>query len=383
MAPNPNCDQQKAAQYAVIDMRSDTLSLPTAEMRQAMFDAELGDDVCMEDPTVNRLEQKLAAIVGKEAALFVPSGTMSNLIAIMVHCSRRGSDVVVGDNSHVYLFEQGGAAQLAGVQLCPLPNKPDGTFCLTQFQENIRGRDLHEVITSMAIVENTQNMCGGKVLPLEYLDEFTRICRENGIKAHMDGARVFNAATAMGVPVSRVCRDFDSISICLSKSLCCPVGSVLLGSREFIVQARRTRKVLGGGMRQAGVLAAAGIVALDTIVPKLGDDHRRMHRIAKAIADLKSPWVILDAAEVETNICKLHMGDVKRFSGEWLMNRLQRVDENEIADGIVDQYGRPVIVKSGTRSTKSLRLVMYHHITDKQVDLAIKKITYCINKMNE
>lgn len=381
MAPIENYQQQKDAKR-IVDLRSDTLSLPTAEMRQAMFDAELGDDVYVEDPTVIALERKCAELTGKEAGLFVPSGTMGNLIALMVHCSRRGSEVVVGHLSHVYLFEQGGASQLAGVQLSPIENKPDGTFCLTEFQECFRGSDLHEVITTMAVVENTHNMCGGKVIPLKWLDEFTRICRANNITPHMDGARVFNAAAQLGVPVARVVRDFASVSICLSKSLCAPVGSVLVGSKTFVAQARRTRKVLGGAMRQVGVLAAAGIVALDTIVPKLSEDHRRMKRIAQAISALQSPLVQLDVATVETNICIMRMGDAERFPADWLHQRLLQVDEQEVADEIVDKDGHPIIVKTSTRNKHFLRIVMYHGISDEQADLAIKKLSYCIKNMH-
>lgn len=382
MAPIRTSQSHQAMTQRIVDLRSDTLSLPTSEMRQAMFDAEVGDDVYVEDPTVVELEHKLAKLTGKEAGLFVPSGTMANLIALMVHCNRRGCDVVVGHQSHVYLFEQGGAAQLAGVQLSPISNKSDGTFCLTEFAESFRGSDLHEVITTMAIVENTHNMCGGQVIPLDWLDQFTQICRDNNIVSHMDGARVFNAAEQLGVPVARVVRDFASVSICLSKSLCAPVGSVLVGSKAFIVAARRVRKVLGGGMRQVGVLAAAGIVAVDTVVPLLRDDHRRMKRIAEAIADLKSPLVVLDVNAVQTNICIMRMGDAERFPAAWLQQRLQRVEEHEVADGIVDANGLPIVLKTSSRNKHFLRIVNYHGITDEQVDLAIKKIVYCIKNMS-
>lgn len=375
--------QKSASAQRVVDLRSDTLSHPTAEMRKAMYEAEVGDDVFVEDPTVIELERKCAELFGKEAGLFVPSGTMGNLIALMVHCHRRGAEAIVGHLSHVYLFEQGGASQLAGVQISPIHNNPDGTFDLTEFQEQFRGVDLHEVTTTMAVVENTHNMCGGQVIPLEWLDEFTSICRQNNIIPHMDGARVFNAATHLGVPVSRIVRDFASVSICLSKGLCAPVGSILVGSEEFIVAARRTRKVLGGGMRQVGVLAAAGIVALDTIVPRLAEDHLRMRRIAQAVHDLNSPWVQLDVDTVNTNICIMTMVDSKQFPASWLQQRLLRVESGEVEAGIVDDEGNPIILKISSRNKNFSRLVMYNDITDEQVDYAIKKIVYCIKKMGK
>lgn len=372
-----------AANQCVVDLRSDTLSHPTAEMRKAMYDAEVGDDVFVEDPTVIELERKCAELFGKEAGLFVPSGTMGNLIAIMVHCHRRGVEAIVGHLSHVYLFEQGGASQLAGVQISPIQNNVDGTFDLIEFQDQFRGGDLHEVTTTMAVVENTHNMCGGKVIPLEWLDEFTSICRQNNIIAHMDGARVFNAATHLGVPVSRIVRDFDSVSICLSKGLCAPVGSILIGTKAFITAARRTRKALGGGMRQVGVLAAAGIVALDTIVPRLGDDHCRLKRIASAVHNLNSPWVQLELDTVNTNICIMTMVDSKLYPADWLQKRLLTVEDGEVADGIVDNDGRPIILKISSRNKNFARIVMYNDIDDEQVDLAIKKIVYCIKKMGK
>lgn len=375
--------QNNVNEQRIVDLRSDTISQPTAEMRQAMFEAKLGDDVYCEDPTVIELERKSAELLGKEAALFVPSGTMGNLIALMVHCGRRGTETIVGHLSHVYLFEQGGASQMAGVQLSPIHNEPDGTFSLTEFQEHFRGADLHEVVTTLAIVENTHNMCGGKVIPLEWLDEFTRICSEKNIKCHMDGARIMNASTYLGVPPSRIARNFDSVQFCLSKNLCAPVGSMLVGSKEFIAQARRTRKVLGGGMRQVGVLAAAGLLALDTVVPLLKKDHEQMKRVAQAIYDLESPWVQVDIASVQTNICILRMVDSKQYSADYLMERLLTVTDAEIAAGIVDNNGKAIVLKISSRNKNFARLVMYLGVTEELVDLAIKKITYCIKELSQ
>lgn len=220
----------------VIDLRSDTVSKPDEGMKQAMFDAVLGDDVYGEDPTANELERKSAELFGKEAALFVPTGTMANLLAVMVHCNNRGSEAIVGHLAHVFLYEQGGAAYLAGVLLNVIENNPDGTFSLEGVKSRIRGWDFHEPRTSLVLVENTHNICGGKVLPLDWLEELSTICKDNSMKLHMDGARIFNASASSGVPVSRIVRDVDSVCFCMSKGLSCPVGSVLIGTTEFIGQ---------------------------------------------------------------------------------------------------------------------------------------------------
>lgn len=366
---------------AVVDLRSDTKSLPIPEMKQAMFDAVLGDDVHAEDPTVNELERKSAELLGKEAAVFVPTGTMANLIAAMVHCHRRGTEAIVGHLSHNFLYEQGGAAHIGGIQMTTIKNKPDGTFCLRKFEERIRGSDQHEPLTALAVVENTHNMCGGKAIPMAWLDEFTHICRANGIATHMDGARVFNAAWYLNVPAARIVRDVDSISFCLSKALCAPVGSMLLGSHSFVAAARRIRKALGGGMRQAGVLAAAGIVALDIVVPRLIDDHRRTRKIAQAVHDLNSPWVRVDVDGVHTNICLLKMVDPARFPAEQLIQRLAAVTDDEIADGVVDNDGKAIVLQIHRRNKQFARMVIYPGITDDEIDRAIRKLTYCISKI--
>ena len=371
------------ASIRVVDLRSDTVSMPTDEMLKAMTEAKLGDDVYGEDPTVSALERKSAALLGKEAAIFVPSGTMGNLIAVLVHCNKRGSEVIVGEESHVFLYEQGGSAQFGGVQLNPIPNNPDGTFCLDKFKRKFRFYDQHEPITSLAIVENTHNMCGGKVIPLEWLDEFTKICRERKIPFHMDGARLFNAAACLSVPAARICRDFDSVNICLSKSLSAPIGSVLVGSSAFIEQARRMRKALGGGMRQVGVLGAAGIVALDTVVPKLYDDHQRLRRIADAIDKLNSPYVTVDVKNLHTNICMIRCRGLDNFTPEEFCQRLLQVREDEIANGVTDQNGNGIVIKASARDWQFMRIVIYHQITDELTDLAIKKFKYCIENIEK
>lgn len=365
--------------YYTVDMRSDTLSTPTDEMRQAMANAIVGDDVYGEDPTVNELERRSAELLGKEAALFVTSGTMGNLIATMVHCNRRGTEAIVGDLSHVFLYEQGSAAQLGGVQLSTLPNRPDGTFCLKQLVRKIRGFDLHEPITSLVVVENTHNMCGGRVVPLDWLERLAKVCKEHSLKMHMDGARVFNAAQVLNVPVARIVKDFDSVCFCLSKGLSSPVGSILAGSKDFITQARRMRKALGGGMRQVGVLAAAGIVSLEKIVPRLGEDHKNILDIAKAINSAGSPNINVDLATTETNILLVRINNSKITSDD-LQKRLLSVTEQEIKDNITDDQGRGIIVKVSARDWSFARIVSYHQITPKDVEMAIKKILYVIKE---
>uniref|UniRef100_A0A182F8D6 Aromatic amino acid beta-eliminating lyase/threonine aldolase domain-containing protein n=1 Tax=Anopheles albimanus TaxID=7167 RepID=A0A182F8D6_ANOAL len=360
----------------VVDFRSDTVSVPTPSMRQAIFEAVVGDDVYGEDPTVRKLEQRSAALFGKEAALFVPTGTMANLLAIMVHCSRRGTEAVVGDMAHGFLYEQGGAAQIAGVLLNTIRNNPDGTFCLNELSKKFRGFDVHEPNTVLVMVENTHNMCGGKVLPLDWLENLSKMCAEKGAKVvHMDGARVFNAAVHLNLPVSRVVRDVDSVCFCLSKGLACPVGSVLVGSAEFIKEAHRLRKALGGGMRQVGFLAAAGLCALDEIVPKLKDDHARTRRVAEAIDQLSSPIFKVDLENLHTNILMVQILSKKVHSSD-LAHRLATVYPGEEEAGVVDSQGKGIVLKLSARDWSFARIVIYTNVTDEDVELAIKKIRY-------
>ncbi|XP_055306445.1 uncharacterized protein LOC129570757 [Sitodiplosis mosellana] len=367
----------------VIDLRSDAVSQPTEQMRRAMANAEVGDDVFGEDPTVQKLERQCAELFGKEAALFVSSGTMGHLISIMVHCNQRGCEVIVGGSSHVYLYEQGGAATIAGVSLDIIPNNEDGTYSLDEFRSKIRGSDeIHEPTTTMAVVENTHNISGGKVVPLEWIDKLASICKSEGIKLHMDGSRVFHAAKYLNVPVSRIARDFDSLTFCLTK-VCAPIGSVLLGSKDFIRQARRIRKALGGGMRQVGVLAAAGLVALREVVPKLGDDHRHTKQIAQAIYDSKSPFITVEINKVQTNICMIHLLKSEKYSAKYFVERLQKITPEELSEGITDKSGNGVVIKVCARDEwNCIRYVVYHHIDDESTELAIKKIKYCIAELN-
>ncbi|MBN1857800.1 low-specificity L-threonine aldolase, partial [Candidatus Bipolaricaulota bacterium] len=266
-----------------IDLRSDTVTQPTGAMREAMFTAAVGDDVYGEDPTVCALEDTMADMLGFEAALFVASGTMGNLVAVLTHAGR-GDEVIIGDRSHTFLYEAGGISALGGVHPHTIPNDDDGTLALDAILEAIRTDNIHFPRSRALCLENTHNRCGGTVLGIEYVDSACELAHEHGLAVHLDGARLLNAATALGVPASELTRHVDSVMICLSKGLGAPVGSVLCGSRRFIEQALRIRKLVGGGMRQAGILAAAGMFALSHHVDRLADDHRRATCLAEGIS---------------------------------------------------------------------------------------------------
>ncbi|MFM5154052.1 low-specificity L-threonine aldolase [Aeromonas veronii] len=284
-----------------IDLRSDTVTQPTDAMRQAMLHAEVGDDVYGEDPGVNALEAFGARLLGKQAALFVPSGTMSNLLAVMSHC-QRGEGAILGNAAHIYRYEAQGSAVLGSVALQPLPMQRDGTLAFDDIKATLAPDDAHFVQTRLICLENTHN---GKVLPLSYLQEMGAFVAERGLKLHLDGARLFNAAVASETPVEVIAAPFDSISICLSKGLGAPVGSLLVGSHDFIARARRLRKMLGGGMRQAGILAQAGLFALEQHVTRLADDHRRAKRLAEGLAALSG--IELDLSLVQSNMVFLRL----------------------------------------------------------------------------
>jgi len=262
-----------------VDLRSDTVTKPTPSMRDAMARAEVGDDVFADDPTVNALQERIAAMLGKEAALFVPSGTQSNLIAMMSHCGR-GDEYIVGQMAHTYRWEGGGAAVLGSVQPQPLEHQPDGTLALADIAAAIKPDDSHFARTRLLCLENT---LGGKALGMGYMADATALARKHGLATHLDGARLFNAATALGVPAKDIAQHFDSVSVCFSKGLGAPVGSALCGSKALIKSAHRWRKMLGGGMRQAGVLAAGALHALDHHVTRLADDHALARRLAEGL----------------------------------------------------------------------------------------------------
>ena len=276
------------------DFRSDTVTRPSAAMRAAMAQAEVGDDVFGDDPTVKRLEAEVAARLGKEAGLFAPSGTQSNLLALMSHCER-GDEYIVGQQAHCYRWEAGGAAVLGSIQPQPIANAADGTMPLDEIASSIKPDDPHFARTRLLALENT---IGGKVLPSEYVAQATALARRHGLACHLDGVRVFNASVALDVPVSTLTESFDTVSVCLSKGLGAPVGSVLVGTAPLIARARRLRKMLGGGMRQAGILAAAGCFALEHNVARLSVDHANAKALAQGLAKLPG----LTAAPPDTNI---------------------------------------------------------------------------------
>jgi threonine aldolase len=282
----------------LVDLRSDTVTLPTAEMRRAMAAAELGDDVYGEDPTVRRLEELAAGLAGKQAALFVPSGTMGNEIAVLTH-TRRGDEAIVEAGSHVYDAEVGGLALLAGVQARPLVGRrglPDPA----EVAAAIRPEDVHYPRTGLLCLENPHNAAGGVVAAPAEVAELADIVHRQGIPLHLDGARIFNGAVALGVPAAALAAPADSVMFCLSKGLCCPVGSIVAGSEGFIFEARRARKLLGGGLRQAGVLAAAGLVALRTMVERLAEDHENAFLLGQGLAE--EPGLSVDLTCVQTNM---------------------------------------------------------------------------------
>jgi threonine aldolase len=294
----------------VIDLRSDTVTVPSDSMRRAMYEAEVGDDVFGEDPTVRRLEEMSAAITGKEAALFVASGTMSNLVAIMSHCGR-GDEAICGGDSHIVQYEVAGAAGVAGVQLRTVPNGPRGELDPAQVEHIIRGENVHHPTTALLCIENTHNRCSGAVISLDDTQVLADVAHRHNVAVHIDGARIFNAALAAGASVADMAGPADSIGFCLSKGLGAPVGSVLCGSADFIAKARRNRKMVGGGMRQAGVIAAAGVYALEHMVERLAEDHENAKVLARGLAEL--PVVDLDAESIQTNIVIFRVEDSLGF----------------------------------------------------------------------
>jgi len=344
-----------------IDLRSDTVTQPTPAMREAMASAEVGDDVYGEDPTINRLEKMAADRMGKQAGLFVPSGTMGNLAAMLVHCGR-GDEMILGDLAHTFLYEAGGAAALGGIHPRTLPTESDGTLAISAIEEAIRGDDPHFPTTRLICLENTHNRCGGAVLSLAYANDVGKLAQRNGLRLHLDGARIFNAAAALGVDASKLAESSDSVTFCLSKGLCAPVGSVLCGNEDFIYRARRARKQLGGGMRQAGVLAAAGVVALESMVNRLADDHRRAQILADELREL--PGVILENDPPPTNMIYMRLSNDAGLDGEALAEAMSQ-EKIKIHPG------------GGNR----IRLVLHYWIDDEALDKVISAFTAIFGKV--
>ena len=334
-----------------IDLRSDTVTQPTEAMRQAMATAEVGDDVFGEDPTVNKLQELAAEKMGKQAGLFVPSGTMGNLAGILAHCGR-GDEVILGNKAHTFLYEAGGISALGGVHSCQLPNQADGTLLLDDIQAAIRPGDAHQPITRLVCLENTHNRCGGVALSGEYTRKVGDLAHQNSLCLHLDGARIFNAAAAQGIPASELAAPADSVTFCLSKGLSAPVGSVLCGSREYISRAHRIRKQLGGGMRQAGILAAAGIVALETMVDRLAEDHKRAKYLAQGLSFL--PWISLDPGTPHTNMIFMAIAEQYQVEAKRVAERMAKLG-----------------VRVGVVGKRRFRLVTHCWIDDQAADKAI------------
>ncbi|HLF89139.1 MAG TPA: low-specificity L-threonine aldolase [Anaerolineales bacterium] len=331
----------------MIDLRSDTVTHPTPAMREAMARAEVGDDVYGEDPTVNRLQEMAAEMLDKDAGLFVPSGTMGNLAAILAHCGR-GDEIILGHIAHTFLYEAGGIAALGGVHPRTVQNQPDGTLALDELRAAIRADDAHYPPTRLIALENTHNRCAGSVLTVEYGQAVRALAGEHGLKMHLDGARLFNAAVALSVPAKALAEPFDSVTFCLSKALCAPVGSVIVGSQEFIHRTHRARKQLGGGMRQAGVLAAAGIIALETMVDRLAEDHARAQLLASKLAEL--PGILLDSGMPQSNMVYISLTDEISLGGKQFREKM-------------GEYG----VKIGQVGPRRYRLVTHYYIDDATV----------------
>ncbi len=321
----------------IIDLRSDTVTLPSPAMREAMYRAVVGDDVYGEDPTINRLQELAAERTGKEAALFVPTGTMGNATAVLAHAGR-GEAVMVGNQSHIYHYEVGGASTLGGSPMYVIPTDANGMLDLYKIETGISdGSDEHAAPTALLCIENTHNRCGGTVLNLEQLEALTSLAHAHGITVHMDGARIFNAATALGVPVSTLAQQVDSMMFCLSKGLSAPVGSIVVGSREVIHKAHRMRKLLGGGMRQAGIIAAAGIVALEQMVERLAEDHEHCKQLAYGLADYSQ--IEIDVERVVTNIVNFAVLNTQqqRLTHEETMQFLTKAQEHGVLMGTIGE----------------------------------------------
>jgi threonine aldolase len=334
-----------------IDLRSDTVTKPTPEMREAMAEAEVGDDVYRDDPTVNRLEQLAADMLGKEAALFVPSGTMGNLLALLVHC-QRGDEVIIGNQSHIYLNEAGGMAALGGIQACPLQNQPDGTLALDELRASIRSEDVHHPITRLVCLENTQNICGGVPLTAEYTSQVGELAHRHGLFLHIDGARIFNSAAAQNVSVRELVEPADSVMFCLSKGLAAPIGSILVGTQKFIGRARHLRKMLGGGMRQAGVVAAAGIISLEKMTKRLKEDHARAKKLADGLRQVDG--LIVDSKSPFTNMVYLNLSEEMESDAHQVTEKMK--DHGVLVD---------------PEGPRRFRLVTHYWIDDQAVERTI------------
>lgn len=344
----------------IIDLRSDTVTKPSPEMREVIAKADVGDDVYGEDPSVNSLEKESARLLGKEAGLFIPSGTMGNLSAILTHCER-GSEIILGNKAHTFLYEVGGIAALGGIQSHILPNQQDGTLKLADIQDAIRRDNIHDPPTRLITLENTHNRCGGTALTVEYTREVGRIAQDNQLKFHLDGARIFNAATALQVDPAVLVEPVDSVMFCLSKGLGAPVGSVLCGSSDFIKRARKNRKMLGGGMRQAGLIAAAGLFALEKNLPLLVQDHQRAMKLAQGLGNLEGLSLAFDPPP--TNMVYINLEAGVAMNAEQMSKKLKGMG-----------------VQAGVTGDRQFRLVTHIWIDDQDVKTVIQAFEAVLSK---
>ncbi|KAE8677027.1 putative low-specificity L-threonine aldolase 1 [Hibiscus syriacus] len=349
-----------------VDLRSDTVTRPTEAMRAAMATAEVDDDVLGADPTAVRLESEVAMIMGKEAGLFVPSGTMGNLISVLVHCDIRGSEVILGDNSHIHIYENGGISTIGGVHPRPVKNNDDGTMDINSIEAAIRDPrgELVYPTTRLICLENSHANTGGRCLSVEYTDKVGDLAKKHGLKLHIDGARIFNASVALGIPVNRLVQAADSVSVCLSKGLGAPVGSVIVGSKSFISKARRLRKTLGGGMRQLGFICAAAFVALNENVAKLEGDHKKAKMLAEGLNQIKGLRV--DVAAVETNIIFFDIVEETKITAEKLYKNLE-------------EHGVLVMPEGPYR----MRIVLHHQISSSDVQYTLSCFQQAFNGVQE
>ena len=343
----------------MIDLRSDTVTLPSKEMKEFMFDAPLGDDVFGEDPSINALQDKASNLFQKEKALFVPSGTMANLISVLTHCNR-GDEILLGNKSHIFKYEAGGASAFGGIHSHQLNNNDDGTIDINNILENIRDtRDDHFPKTKLLCLENTHNFCYGSAITQEYIAEVKSQISQFNIKLHIDGARIFNAATSLNCSVSTLAQDADSITFCLSKGLSCPSGSLILGTSDFIKKAKKIRKGLGGGMRQAGILASAGIYALDNLTNRLGEDHKNALLIAKGLEDVDN--IDIDISKVSTNLIFFYLKK-NDLSDESFINKLL---ENKI--------------KIDSKGNRKFRIATHYGFASDNIERVINTIKSIVN----
>ena len=343
----------------MIDLRSDTVTVPNKDMRKAMYDSEVGDDVYGEDPTVNKLQEIASEITGKEDSLLVSSGTMGNLVSLLT-LTNRGEEIILGNKCHVYAWEGSGVSIYGGISMKIINNNNDGSFDLNELAASINPLDDHKPKTSTICIENTHNQCGGSPLTLDFIENVNLIAKKNNLKIHMDGARLFNASVAQRKSVKDIVENIDSVTFCLSKGLSCPIGSIISGSKDFITEARRWRKSIGGGMRQAGVIAAAGIYALNNMVDRLEEDHVNAKNLAIGLS--KIPEIIIDTEYVKTNILRFELAD---------NINLNEFESELKKEGIIfnSSYG-------------SVRMVTHYGIASKDIDKVIETITKVLKDLS-